>query len=75
MNETFVRWLAREGGKHVNADPKRETIVLDAQDVVKSGDPAAMTEFLRRLKIRYECHLREVDMLYAAWLREGRTDA
>ena len=75
MTEVFVRWLVTDGAKHVNADPKREAIVRDAHAVVQTGDPAAMKEFLRRLEIRYECHLREVDMLYAAWLREGYRNA
>ena len=74
MTEAFVRWLAQHGEAHVNADPKREAIVAEARTVVQSGHPALLVAFLRRLEIRYECHLREVDMLYAAWLREGRTD-
>ena len=73
MNAVFVRWLASDGGKHTNRDPKREDIVADAKAVVQTGDPAAMAVFLRRLEIKR--HLREVDMLYAAWLREGRTNA
>ena len=66
---TFLDWLAEKGQAHINADPLRAAIVRDAMVAVLSEDPAARSEL--RARLDRDIHLREVDLLRAAWLREG----